>query len=208
MNTDEKEPLIYCTFIVPGLYGKQNITNMKKLIFFFLPAIFTISFSVPVFSQGGGGVKNGELAPNFTGKDQDGKTVSLSQYKGKKVVLYFYPKDDTPGCTAEACSLRDNYDSLTQAGYTILGVSADDQKSHQDFKSKYNLPFTLIADVDKTIANQYGVWVEKERDGQKFMGMARTTFIIDEKGVVVGKIEKVDTKAHARQVLGYYSTLQ
>ena len=163
--------------------------------------------SVSVFSQGGGAVKNGDLAPVFTGKDQDGKTVSLSQYKGKKVVLYFYPKDDTPGCTAEACSLRDNYDSLTNAGFTIIGVSADDQKSHKDFKAKYNLPFTLIADTDKKIANQYGVWVEKERDGQKFMGMARTTFIIDEKGVVVAKIDKVDTKEHAKQVLTY-NTMQ
>lgn len=177
---------------------------MKKLNFFLL-ALFTVSVSVPVsvFSQVGGGVKNGQPAPNFTGKDQDGNNVSLSQFKGKKVVLYFYPKDDTPGCTAEACSLRDNYDSLTKAGFTILGVSADDQQSHKDFKSKYNLPFTLIADTDKTIANQYGVWVEKERDGQKFMGMARTTFIIDEKGTVVGRIDKVDTKEHAKQVLGY-----
>lgn len=173
---------------------------MKKLAFFLF---LLFSLSVAVFSQGGGGVKNGQLAPDFAGKDQDGNTVSLSQFKGKKVVLYFYPKDDTPGCTAEACSLRDNYDSLTQAGFTILGVSADDQQSHKDFKSKYNLPFTLIADTDKTIANKYGVWVEKERDGQKFMGMARTTFIIDEKGTVVGRIDKVDTKEHAKQVLGY-----
>ncbi|WP_336516534.1 thioredoxin-dependent thiol peroxidase [Pollutibacter soli] len=177
---------------------------MKKLTFLL---ILLSTVSVSVFSQGGGGVKNGQLAPNFSGKDQDGNTVSLDQYKGKKVVLYFYPKDDTPGCTAEACSLRDNYDSLTKAGYTIIGVSADDQKSHKDFKTKYNLPFTLIADTDKTIANQYGVWVEKERDGQKFMGMARTTFIIDEKGTVVAKIEKVDTKDHAKQVLGY-NTMQ
>ncbi len=146
-------------------------------------------------------VDKGKPAPDFTGKDQDGKNVSLSQYQGKKVVLYFYPKDDTPGCTAEACSLRDNYDSLTNAGYIILGVSADSEQSHKDFKSKYNLPFTLIADVDKTIANKYGVWVEKERDGQKYWGMARTTFIIDEKGIVVGKIDKVDTKQHATQVL-------
>jgi thioredoxin-dependent peroxiredoxin len=178
---------------------------MKKLIFLMLVQCI-ISLSIigqSTVQEGGGGVKNGQLAPAFIGKDQDGKTVSLDQYKGKKVVLYFYPKDDTPGCTAEACNLRDNYDSLTKAGFAIIGVSADDQQSHRDFKAKYKLPFTLIADVDKKIANQYGVWVEKERDGQKYMGMARTTFIIDEKGVVVSKIDKVDTKDHARQVMSY-----
>ena len=177
---------------------------MKKLLFFLL--IMQGIVSRPVFSQnadGGGGVKNGAVAPDFTAKDQDGNNVSLSQFKGKKVVLYFYPKDDTPGCTAEACNLRDNYDSLTTAGYTILGVSTDDQASHKNFQTKYNLPFTLIADVDKSINKQYGVWVEKERDGQKYWGTARTTFIIDEKGVVVGRIDKVDTKQHAAQVLSY-----
>jgi peroxiredoxin Q/BCP len=172
--------------------------HMKKFISF-LVIFFTIGYTV--FAQGT--VSEGKPAPDFTGKDQDGKSVSLSQYKGKKVVLYFYPKDDTPGCTAEACSLRDNYDSLTTAGYAILGVSADSEQSHKDFKAKYNLPFTLIADTDKTIANKYGVWVEKERDGQKYWGMARTTFIIDEKGIVVGKIDKVDTKQHATQVLTF-----
>lgn len=177
---------------------------MKKL--FFLLLISQGLVYLPAFSQsaeGGTGVKNGAVAPDFTGKDQDGNTISLSQYKGKKVVLYFYPKDDTPGCTAEACNLRDNYDSLTNAGYTILGVSTDDERSHRDFKAKYNLPFTLIADVDKSINKQYGVWVEKERDGQKFWGTARTTFIIDEKGIISGRIDKVDPKQHAQQVLSY-----
>src|SRR5436190_17732953 len=130
---------------------------MKTLFFFLL--VIQCSVSLPVFSQGGGGVKNGDIAPNFTAKDQNGNTVSLSQFKGNKVVLYFYPKDFTPGCTAEACNLRDNYDSLTKAGFTIIGVSADDQQSHKDFIAKYNLPFNLIADVDKKISNQYGVWV-------------------------------------------------
>ena len=179
---------------------------MKKLIVFLLlvQSVLCLSVSAQTNAQdGGGGVKNGDLAPNFKGKDQDGNIVSLDQFRGKKVVLYFYPKDDTPGCTAEACSLRDKYDSLTKAGFTILGVSADSQQSHKDFIAKYNLPFTLIADVDKEIANKYGVWVEKERDGQKVMGMARTTFIIDEKGVVVSKIDKVDTKNHAHQVMSY-----
>ena len=174
---------------------------MKKLLFFLLVSQCTVSLAV--FSQGGVGVKNGMTAPNFTGKTQNGEMISLDQYKGRKVVLYFYPKDDTPGCTAEACSIRDNYDSLTKAGYTILGVSTDDQLSHKNFETKYNLPFTLVADVDTSINKQYGVWVEKERDGQKFWGTARTTFIINEKGVVVNKIDKVDTKQHAQQVLSY-----
>jgi peroxiredoxin Q/BCP len=174
---------------------------MKKLFFFLL--VISCATSISAFSQGGGGVKNGMVAPDFTAKDENGKTVSLSQYKGKKVVLYFYPKDDTPGCTAEACSLRDNYDSLTNAGYTILGVSTDDQRSHKDFKTKYSLPFTLVADTDTSVNKKYGVWVEKERDGQKFWGTARTTILINEKGIVVAKIDKVDTKQHATQVLSY-----
>jgi peroxiredoxin Q/BCP len=174
---------------------------MKKLFFFLL--VIQCSVNLSVFSQGGGGVKNGDVAPNFTAKDQNGNTVSLDQYKGKKVVLYFYPKDFTTGCTAEACNLRDNYDSLTKAGYTILGVSTDDQNSHQNFKTKYNLPFTLVADVDTSINKEYGVWVQKERDGQKFWGTARTTFIINEKGIVVDKIDKVDPQQHAQQVLAF-----
>lgn len=172
---------------------------MKKLFSFLL--IFQIGFSLQVFSQNSEVVNKGTVAPDFSGKDQNGNTVSLTQYRGKKVVLYFYPKDGTPGCTAEACSLRDNYDSLTKAGYVILGVSTDDQGSHKDFKAKYNLPFTLIADTDTSITKRYGVWVEKEKDGQKYWGTARTTFIIDEKGIVSDKIDKVDTKEHAQQIL-------
>ena len=172
---------------------------MKKLFSFLL--IFQIGFSLQVFSQNSEVVNKGTVAPDFSGKDQNGNTVSLTQYRGKKVVLYFYPKDGTPGCTAEACSLRDNYDSLTKAGYVILGVSTDDQGSHKDFKAKYNLPFTLIADTDTLITKRYGVWVEKEKDGQKYWGTARTTFIIDEKGIVSDKIDKVDTKEHAQQIL-------
>ena len=148
--------------------------------------------------------KAGDKAPDVSGLDQDGQKWKLSEHVGKHLVLlYFYPKDDTPGCTAEAYSLRDNFDSLTRAGYTILGVSTDDQLSHKNFETKYNLQFRLIADVDTSINKQYGVWVEKERDGQKFWGTARTTFIIDEKGIVVNKIDKVDTKEHARQLLSY-----
>jgi thioredoxin-dependent peroxiredoxin len=146
-------------------------------------------------------LKVGDKAPAFTGKDQDGKSVSLSSFTGKKVVLYFYPKDQTPGCTAEACNLRDNIDMLTQQGYVVLGVSTDDEASHRAFREKYNLPFPLIADTDKSIHVQYGVWVEKERDGQKYMGTARTTFLINEKGVITDIIEKVDTANHASQIV-------
>ena len=112
-------------------------------------------------------LKIGDKAPAFTGKDQDGKSVALSSFAGKKVVLYFYPKDQTPGCTAQACNLRDNIDMLTQQGYVVLGVSTDDEASHRAFREKYNLPFTLIADTDKSITQAYGVWVEKEREGKK-----------------------------------------
>ena len=154
----------------------------------------------PVFSQTTS-LKPGDAAPDFTAKDQDGNAVTLSSYKGKKVALYFYPKDNTPGCTAEACNLRDNYDTLTKAGYTIIGVSTDDEASHKGFKEKYSLPFTLVADTDKAINQKYGVWVEKERDGQKFMGTARTTFVIDEKGKITRIIDKVDTQKHAYQLL-------
>ncbi len=146
-------------------------------------------------------LKIGDKAPDFTGKDQDGKKISLSDFKGKKVVLYFYPKDQTPGCTAQACNLRDNSDKLSAEGYTILGVSTDDEASHREFREKYNLPFTLIADTDKSITQKYGVWVEKEREGKKFMGTARTTFIIDANGVITDIVDKVDTKEHAAQIL-------
>jgi len=143
----------------------------------------------------------GEKAPDFTAKDQNGKTVSLSDFKGKTVILYFYPKDDTPGCTAEACDFRDNYQSLLSKGYEVIGVSTDDEKSHKKFVTKHSLPFTLIADDDKHIVEAYGVWVEKNMYGKKYMGTARTTFIIDGDGVIKTVIDKVDTKASSQQVL-------
>lgn len=146
-------------------------------------------------------LKPGDAAPELHGVDQDGKPVSLADYKGKKLVLYFYPKDDTPGCTAEACNLRDNYEVLRKAGYEILGVSVDSEKSHQKFISKYQLPFRLLADIDKKTVEAYGVWVEKSMYGKKYFGTARTTFIIDENGVIERIIEKVDTKNHADQIL-------
>jgi thioredoxin-dependent peroxiredoxin len=144
----------------------------------------------------------GSKAPDFKSKDQDGKEVSLSDYKGKKVVLYFYPRDMTPGCTAEACSLRDNYKALQKAGYEVFGISTDDEKSHKKFIAKEKLPFTLLADPDKTVHNKFGAWVEKSMYGRKYMGTARITYIIDEKGIISEVIEKVDTKNHAAQILG------
>jgi peroxiredoxin Q/BCP len=146
-------------------------------------------------------LKVGDKAPDFSGKDQDGKQISLSALKGKKVILYFYPKDQTPGCTQEACNLRDNMDALTDVGYEVLGVSTDDEASHKEFQQKYSLPFSLVADTDKSINQKYGVWVEKERDGKKFFGTARTTFLIDEHGIITNIIDKVDTKEHASQIL-------
>jgi peroxiredoxin Q/BCP len=143
----------------------------------------------------------GDPAPDFTSTDQQGNPVRLSDYRGKKVVLYFYPKDDTPGCTAQAYSLRDNYADLRAAGYEVLGVSVDDTKAHQKFITKYDLPFTLVADTDKQVVEAYDVWKEKSMYGRKFMGIVRTTFLIDEQGIITDIIEKVDTKEHAKQIL-------
>jgi len=145
--------------------------------------------------------KAGDKAPDFTAKDQNGKIVSLSDFRGKTVVLYFYPKDDTPGCTAESCNFRDNYQSLLNKGYEVIGVSTDDEKSHKKFETKYSLPFTLIADTEKHIVEAYGVWVEKNMYGKKYMGTARATFIIDAEGTITHVIDKVDTKNSSQQVL-------
>lgn len=145
--------------------------------------------------------KPGDQAPAFSGKDQSGNMVSLESFRGNKVVLYFYPKDDTPGCTAEACSLRDNYEALLARGYKVVGVSPDSEKSHQKFINKYELPFPLISDTEKKILQDYGVWGRKKFMGREYDGVIRTTFIIDEKGVIEEVIEKVDTKNHAAQVL-------
>lgn len=143
----------------------------------------------------------GQKAPDFKGKDQNGKNISLSDFSGKDVILYFYPKDNTPGCTAEACSFRDNYQSLLKDGFVVLGVSTDDEKSHQKFITKYDLPFPLIADTEKEIVEAYGVWVEKSMYGKKYMGVARKTFIIDKNGMIRKIIDKVDTKNSSEQVL-------
>lgn len=147
-------------------------------------------------------LKVGQKAPDFKVNDQDGKTVTLAEYKGKKVVLYFYPRDSTPGCTAEACNLRDNYKVLQKKGYEILGVSTDTEKSHQKFIEKQKLPFRLLADVDQAVHSKYGTWIEKSMYGRKYMGTARVTYVINEKGLIEEVIEKVDTKDHASQILG------
>lgn len=146
-------------------------------------------------------LKIGDQAPAFTCKDQDGKGISLSDFAGKKVALYFYPKDSTPGCTAQACDLRDNYEALQNAGYVILGASIDSEKRHQNFIAKYDLPFPLLADEDQKLVNLYGVWREKKNYGKTYMGIVRTTFIIGEDGTITDIIEKVKTKEHANQIL-------
>ncbi|GAB3640985.1 thioredoxin-dependent thiol peroxidase [Spirosoma arcticum] len=143
----------------------------------------------------------GDPAPDFSSIDQTGQPIRLSDYRGKKVVLYFYPKDNTSGCTAQACSLRDSHADLRAAGYEVLGVSVDNQTSHQKFISKYNLPFSLVADTNKQVVDAYGVWQEKSMYGRKYMGTVRTTFLIDENGIIIDIIGKVDTKKHAEQIL-------
>ncbi len=144
----------------------------------------------------------GDKAPDFQGRDQQGNTISLDDFKGKKLVLYFYPKDSTPGCTAQACDLRDNYDAMLSKGYQVVGVSADSEKSHQKFAEKHNLPFPLIADTDKQILKDYQVWGPKKFMGKEFDGIHRTTFIIDEQGTIGEVIQKVKTKDHASQIMG------
>ena len=145
-------------------------------------------------------LKEGDLAPAIKASDENGELISLADYRGKKVVLYFYPKDNTPGCTAEACDLRDNYSQFLDQGFDIIGVSADSEKSHQKFKTKYGLPFRLISDVDKKVLTDYGAWGEKKLYGKTYMGIIRKTFIIDEEGYVEKIIEKVKTKTHSKQI--------
>lgn len=145
----------------------------------------------------------GDKAPEILGINEKGEEIRLSNYKGKKLVLYFYPKDSTSGCTAQACNLRDNYDALRQAGYEVVGISVDSEKSHQKFIEKNSLPFPLIADTDKKLVEQFGVWGEKSMYGRKYMGTFRTTFIINEEGIVERIIgpKEVKTKDHAAQIL-------
>lgn len=146
----------------------------------------------------------GDMAPETLGVNEEGKVVKLSDYKGRKLILYFYPKDNTPGCTAEACSLRDNYDSLRQQGYEVVGVSADSQASHVRFKDKHGLPFTLISDADKTLIEHMGCWGEKKMCGRTSMGILRTTFIVNEDGRIerIFTPKEIKTKIHGEQILG------
>ena len=146
-------------------------------------------------------LKAGDNAPNFSAKDQDGNVHELSDYKGKKLVVFFYPKASTPGCTAEACNLRDHWSTFQKEGFEILGVSADSAKRQQNFKTKYELPFPLLADEDKSVINAFSVWGPKKFMGKEYDGIHRTTFVIDENGVLSDVITKVKTKAHAEQIL-------
>jgi len=143
----------------------------------------------------------GQQAPAFSAKDQDGKTVSLTDFKGKKLVLYFYPEDDTPTCTTQACNLRDNYELLKKNGYEIIGISPNDEASHQKFRNKFNLPFRLLADGAHRIIDAYGVWGEKNLYGRKYMGLHRTTFVIDETGIIQKIFLRPRSKIHAEELL-------
>jgi thioredoxin-dependent peroxiredoxin len=146
-------------------------------------------------------LKEGDKAPVFSGNDQNGKKISLVDLKGKKVVLYFYPEDDTPTCTIQACNLRDNYSLLKKNGFVILGVSPDDEKKHKKFEAKYDLPFTLIADPQHAIIDKYGVWGEKKLYGREYMGIHRTTFLIDEKGIIRKIFLRPKNKQHAEEII-------
>ncbi len=146
-------------------------------------------------------IKSGSLAPGFSLKDDEGKTRTLSEFKGTKIVLYFYPKDDTPGCTTEACIFRDDYSEYIGAGITILGVSPDSVKSHKKFREKFNLPFSLLADEDHQVSEAYGVWGKKMFMGKEYMGVLRTTFIVDEKGRIANVFEDVKPSEHSKEIL-------
>jgi len=158
---------------------------------------FNINHSILVMTT----LQEGQKAPDFKGVNQDGEAVQLSDFAGKKLVLFFYPKDNTPGCTAEACNLRDAYGELKDAGYELLGVSPDSEKKHQNFIKKFDLPFPLLADTDREVLNAYGVWGPKKFMGREFDGVHRTTFVIDESGNIEQIIRKVKTKNHAEQIL-------
>ncbi len=146
-------------------------------------------------------LNEGDKAPNFEFIDHTGEKQSLSLFLGKKVILYFYPRDNTPGCNAEACNLRDNYQDLKDRGYEVIGVSADSEKSHDKFRSKFDLPFYLVSDTEKKVLMEYGVWGEKKMMGRTYMGIHRLTFIIDEKGFIQKVFPKVNTKEHSQQII-------
>jgi len=153
-------------------------------------------------------ITEGSKAPTFKAKDQNGNTVSLADYKGQKVVLYFYPEDDTPTCTIQACNLRDNFGLLKSKGIVVLGVSPDEEKKHKKFEAKYDLPFTLISDPNHTIIDKYGVWGEKQLYGRNYMGLHRTTFLIDEKGIVKKIFLRPKNKEHAQEILKAWQLME
>ena len=146
-------------------------------------------------------LKEGDKAPEFQASDEAGNPISIGRFKGQKIILFFYPKDDTPGCTAENCNLRDNYAALQAKGFAVVGVSPDSAKKHQGFKSKYELPFPLIPDTDQQILKLYGAWGEKQMYGRSYEGVLRTTFVINEEGFIEKVFDKVDTKNHTTQIL-------
>jgi peroxiredoxin Q/BCP len=152
-------------------------------------------------------LKEGEKAPAFTAKDQNGERIALADYKGKKVVLYFYPEDDTPTCTVQACNLRDNYSLLKKQGFSVIGVSPNDEKSHKKFEAKFALPFPLAADPDHQIIDKYGVWGEKQLYGRKYIGLHRTTFLIDENGVIRKIFLKPRSKQHAEEIVKAWAAI-
>ena len=149
-------------------------------------------------------LKEGDKAPLFTGNDQNGNKIKLADFKGKKLLLYFYPEDDTPTCTVQACNLRDNFSLLKKEGIEVLGVSPDDEKKHKKFEAKYDLPFTLIADPEHKIIDKYGVWGEKQLYGRNYMGIHRTSFLIDEKGIIRKIILRPKNKAHAEEIVAFW----
>jgi thioredoxin-dependent peroxiredoxin len=149
----------------------------------------------------------GQKAPVFKGKDQNGKLISLADYKGQKVVLYFYPQDDTPTCTVQACNLRDNFSLLTKQGFVVIGISPDEEKKHKKFETKYSLPFTLIADTEHKIINAYDVWGQKQLYGKTYMGLHRTTFLIDEKGIIKKIFLKPKSKMHTEEILAAWQLI-
>ena len=151
-------------------------------------------------------LQEGQKAPAFTGIDQDGNKVSLGDFKGQKVVLFFYPEDDTPTCTIQACNLRDNYALLKKNGFKVIGISPDDVKSHQKFREKFSLPFILVADPEHKIIDKYGVWGQKQLYGREYMGLHRTTFVVDEKGTIVKIFLRPRNKAHAEEIIKHTAT--
>jgi peroxiredoxin Q/BCP len=153
-------------------------------------------------------LEEGTKAPAFKGKDQNGKSIAGSDFKGKKLVLYFYPQDSTPTCTVQACNIRDNFALLQKAGIEIIGISPDDAKSHKKFEEKHQLPFTIIADTERSIIEKYGVWGEKQMYGKKYMGLMRTTFLINEKGIIVKVIAKPKSKQHAEEILEAWQSVE